>query len=57
MYHREPRISLPAEVRVDAEYETDHHAVDTVTSEVFGTHCNHVRVAGEDGGQCLWQEL
>ena len=57
VYHGEPRVTLPAEVRVDAEHEAHHHAVDAVSAQVSGCHCYHGGVVRENACQRFGQEL
>lgn len=57
VYHGEPRVALPAEVRVDAEHEAHHHAVDAVSAQVSGCHFYHGGVVRENACQRFGQEL
>ena len=50
-------MALSAEIGVDAEYEADHDAIDTVSAQISGSHFHDGSIVREDGCQCFRKEL
>ena len=57
VYHRKNRISLPAEICVEAEHEANDDAVDAIAPQVVCRHVNDSRVFGENASQTLREKL